>query len=330
MWSGGSGATFSSTPERVGRDGALRLRFERRTAGTVLTACRSTVPLQVLAPLALPDSAAVVSILNPTGGLVGGGRLLIEVEAGPGAHACLTTPSATKVYRTAGEPAHQEVTLRLGPGAVIEYVPDHTIPFAGADFRQSLRAEVGAGARLLVVDAFAAGRVARGEAWRFARLESALQVATRAGRSCAIASCYGSRWPGTQSGSRKARHTSRPWEPSATSPGRPCPTMWPPSSRPARGSRRPAARSRDAVSSSDASPRVPPPWATPSSIFGPCGVAGRSATRPSPSGSSSSRLALFRPKRAPLEDTPRRLDRPVTLGGPRHSCRTRVVHPIRE
>lgn len=181
MWSGGSGAIFSSTPERVGRDGALRLRFERRGGGTVMAACRSTVPLQVLAPLALADPAAVVSILNPTGGLVGGDRLVIDVEAGPGAHACLTTPSATKVYRTAGPPARQEVTLRLGPGAVVEYVPDHTIPFEGSDFRQSLRAEVGAGARLLVVDAFAAGRVARGEAWRFARLESALAVSDAAG-----------------------------------------------------------------------------------------------------------------------------------------------------
>jgi urease accessory protein len=181
MWSGGSGATFSSTPERVGREGALRLRFERRDGRTILAACRSTVPLQVLAPMALGGPAAVVSILNPTGGLVGGDRLLIDIEAGPGTHACLTTPSATKVYRTAGEPARQEVVLRIGPEAVLEYVPDHTIPFAGSDFRQTLHAELAEGARLIVMDAFAAGRVARGEAWRFARLESGLCVEDAAG-----------------------------------------------------------------------------------------------------------------------------------------------------
>src|SRR2546422_1747450 len=49
--------------------------------------------------LALDDRAAVVSVLNPTGGLVGGDRLAIDVVVGPAAHACLTTPSATKVYR---------------------------------------------------------------------------------------------------------------------------------------------------------------------------------------------------------------------------------------
>ena len=161
---------------RVGRDGLLRLRFERRGPGTVVAGCRAVPPLQMLAPMALDAPAAVVFVLNPTGGVVGGDRLVIEVEAGPDAHACLTTPSATRVYRTEGEPAVQEVSLRLAPGAVVEWVPDHTIPFAGSGFRQSIRAEVGDGARLILVDAFAAGRIARGEAWGFGRLESALLV----------------------------------------------------------------------------------------------------------------------------------------------------------
>jgi len=161
---------------RVGRDGALSLGFERRGPATVLAACRFTLPLQVLAPVALDDAACVVSLLNPTGGVVGGDRLAIEVEVGPGAHACLTTPSATRIYRTAGAVAEQHTRLVLAAGAVAEWVPDHTIPSAGAALRQSLTVEAGPGARLIAIDAFAAGRVARGEAWRFARLDSTLTV----------------------------------------------------------------------------------------------------------------------------------------------------------
>lgn len=161
---------------RVGRDGALSLRFERRGSATVLARCRYTLPLQVLAPLALEEGTAVVSILNPTGGLLGGDRLRIDVDVGPGAHACLTTPSATKVYRTEGEPASQVVAMRLAAGAIVEWVPDHTIPFAGSAFTQTLSAELGEGARLILVDAFAAGRVARGEAWGFALLDSTLSI----------------------------------------------------------------------------------------------------------------------------------------------------------
>src|SRR5438094_506935 len=105
-------------PARVGRDGALSLALERRGGATVLSRCRYSLPLQVLAPLALDDRAAVVSVLNPTRGLVGRDRLAIDVVVGPDAHACLTTPSATKVYRTAGATAEQPVRLRLGVGAI--------------------------------------------------------------------------------------------------------------------------------------------------------------------------------------------------------------------
>jgi urease accessory protein len=130
----------------------------------------------VLAPIALDDPAAIVSLLNPTGGVLGGDRLAIDVTLAEGAHACVTTPSATRIYRSAGESAVQTARLRLGPGAILEWVPDHTIPSAGAALRQSFDVEIDDGARLILIDAFAAGRVARGEAWRFALLDSTLSV----------------------------------------------------------------------------------------------------------------------------------------------------------
>jgi len=136
---------------RVGRDGALTLRFEQRGAATVVAGCRYTLPLQVLAPVALDDPAAIVSILNPTGGLVGGDRLSIDVHAAAGAHS-------------------------VGPQAVVEWVPDHTIPFAGSALRQSIDVDLAETAGLILVDAFSAGRIALGEAWRFAALENAVSV----------------------------------------------------------------------------------------------------------------------------------------------------------
>jgi urease accessory protein len=169
-------ASASLDVARVGRDGGLSLRFERRGPATVVAGCRYTLPLQVMAPVALDDTAAVVSVLNPTGGLVGGDRLSIDVHAAAGAHAVLTTPSATRVYRADGEPTVQTVRLSVGPGAVVEWVPDHTIPFAGSALRQTIDVELGKGAGLILVDAFSAGRIALGEAWRFALLDSSVSV----------------------------------------------------------------------------------------------------------------------------------------------------------
>jgi urease accessory protein UreH len=60
-------------------------------------------------------------------------------------------------------------------------VPDHTIPFAGSALRQAIDVELDETAGLILIDAFAAGRVAAGEAWRFARLESAISIRDRGG-----------------------------------------------------------------------------------------------------------------------------------------------------
>jgi len=166
--------------ERVGRDGALRLAFERRNGRTVLTERRFTLPLQALETIPLGDTGSVyLALLNPTGGLVGGDRLKTEITLGPDTHVCLTTPSATKVYRTVGPPATQETAIRIGEGAILEYIPDHVIPHPGSVFHQSLTVEMGPRSRSILVDAFAIGRLARGERWTFTEMVNRIAVSSR-------------------------------------------------------------------------------------------------------------------------------------------------------
>jgi len=178
----GSAPAFSSTLDRVGRDGALALAFQRRGEKTVLTERRFTLPLQALEPISLaPDGSVCLMLLNPTGGVLGGDQLKTEVTLGPGAHVCLTTPSATRVYRALGPPAVQETTIRLGAGAIVEYIPDHVIPHPGSVFHQSLTVEMGPGSRVILSDALAIGRLAREERWAFRELVSRITV-TSSGR----------------------------------------------------------------------------------------------------------------------------------------------------
>ncbi|MBI2154027.1 MAG: urease accessory protein UreD [Candidatus Rokubacteria bacterium] len=178
----GFAPAFSSTLDRVGRDGALALAFEHRGGATVLAERRFTLPLQVLEPIPLePGGSVCLMLLNPTGGVLGGDRLETQITLGPGAHVCLTTPSATRVYRALGAPAVQQTTIRLGAGAVVEYVPDHVIPHPGAAFHQSVTVEMGPGSRAIVSDALAVGRLARGERWVFRELVSRITV-TSGGR----------------------------------------------------------------------------------------------------------------------------------------------------
>lgn len=120
-------------------------------------------------------------LLNPTGGVLGGDRLHTEITLGPGAHVCVTTPAATRIYRAPVDPALVTTTLRVGPGAVLEYLPDHLIPSPGARLRQRTVLDLDPGATAIVLDAWAAGRAARDEAWQFAELDLALTARDAAG-----------------------------------------------------------------------------------------------------------------------------------------------------
>jgi urease accessory protein len=69
--------------------------------------------------------------------------------------------------------------LRLATGATLEYLPDHVVPNAGSNLRQTLRIEMQEGSRGIFLDAFAAGRVAQNEHWRFREFDSRTEVTLR-------------------------------------------------------------------------------------------------------------------------------------------------------
>ena len=162
--------------DRVGRDGFLRLRFARRGRQTILAQSRFSLPLQALTPLALADGASYLMLLNPTGGVLGGDHLVTDIVQEAETHVCLTTPSATRIYRTAEKPAILETVIRVDEAATLEYIPDHVIPHVGSALRQSLRIELSRGSRAIILDSMASGRVAHGERWRFTEMDSRTEV----------------------------------------------------------------------------------------------------------------------------------------------------------
>jgi urease accessory protein len=111
-----------------------------------------------------------VQLTNPGGGALGGDRLNLQVTVGAGAAATILTQGATKAYR--GVETAQRARVSIEADGVLEYLPHHVIPFARSRWRQETVVELSSAARLLAWEAFAAGRVARGERFAFDRLSS--------------------------------------------------------------------------------------------------------------------------------------------------------------
>lgn len=166
----------------VGRVGELRLEYARCDGRTVITRSHCTTPWHLLPPIYLDETGAAYTLLvNPSGGLVGGDHLSIDMRLDDGAHVLISAPSANRVYRTSSEVSVQEVEIAVGAGAVLEWLPEHTIPFAGSRFRQTLHATLAPGATILVWDAIASGRIAREERWAFTSLENEIRITTASG-----------------------------------------------------------------------------------------------------------------------------------------------------
>lgn len=162
---------FGPLADAVGKSGVLRLRLEPRRGRTAVADQYWRIPLQLMPPSYQDDDdEAYFYLLNPTGGIVQGDRLLTEITLSPGARSVISTQSATKVYRMDEGYAEELNRYTLHGDAVLECLPDQTIPFAGSRFYRSTRLDLDPGSTLILTDLLAAGRVARGERFGFEQL----------------------------------------------------------------------------------------------------------------------------------------------------------------
>lgn len=172
------GRRAAATTSAVGRIGTLALEYLHQDGRTVFGRTTCQTPWHLLPPMYLDESGSAYTLLvNPSGGLVGGDRLSIDLSVGPGAHVLISTPSANRVYRSPSQEAVQDVAIKVAGGGILEWLPEHTIPFAGSRFRQKIDVQLQAGSVLVLWDAIASGRIAHGERWSFTSLDNQIRIA---------------------------------------------------------------------------------------------------------------------------------------------------------
>lgn len=112
----------------------LELYFENRQNKTRLMRRRHVGPLAVQSPFyPEDDGAAHVYLLHPPSGVAGGDRLAIHCHLNDGSRTVLTTPGATKFYRSERGTSIQHMNIEVGAQGICEYLPQETILFNGAD-----------------------------------------------------------------------------------------------------------------------------------------------------------------------------------------------------
>ena len=125
-----------------GADGATRLPVQRSQA-----------------PLILRRTPEAVYLVGGAAGPLGGDVLELRIEVREGATLRLrTTAAAVALPGRDGRESVLSVTLNVAAGARLEYLPEPTVAAAGARHRTEIRADLAAGAALVLRDEVVLGR----------------------------------------------------------------------------------------------------------------------------------------------------------------------------
>ena len=130
----------------------------RQEAHRTVARFRHDGPLRILQSL-YPEGDAICHnvLVHPPGGLVGGDTLDIDIEAADGSHGLITTPGASRFYRSEGELALQRTRIRLAKGARLEWLPLEAICYSGCQAENRLSIEAEPGAEMIGWDVTALG-----------------------------------------------------------------------------------------------------------------------------------------------------------------------------
>jgi urease accessory protein len=153
----------------------LRYRYDQRRS--YLAKRAHSGPLVVQKSL-YPEGDRVCQsiILHPPGGIAGGDSLSIDVVVEPDAHVQFITPGAAKWYRSSGGAARQVVSLDIGDGGVVEWLPQESIVFNGAIAQTETTIRLAPTAIYVGWDVVCLGRTASSERFVAGRLTQGLSV----------------------------------------------------------------------------------------------------------------------------------------------------------
>ena len=115
-------------------------------------------PLRILQSL-YPEGDQICHnvLVHPPGGLVGGDTLDIQVTVAEGAHGLVSTPGATRFYKSGGHPAIQQVVAHLADNAKLEWLPFEAIAYNDCEATNRAIFNLAPSAELITWDVTALG-----------------------------------------------------------------------------------------------------------------------------------------------------------------------------
>lgn len=162
-------STTRTEPVLQRSHGLARIAFGRVDGTTRLRGLRQEGSARLMLPRtfrAIPEAV----LLNTSGGLTSGDRMVLDITLDPETRATVTSQTAERAY-TAGEgPAQVTIRACVGAGARLNWLPQETILYQHADLQRATEIALLGDASCLICETIILGRHAMGETTSQARL----------------------------------------------------------------------------------------------------------------------------------------------------------------
>lgn len=164
----------------IGKHALMNLKIVRRNGRTEIDPSNWRIPYQWQGTHYQDnDDQPFLLLINSGGGFVEGDIAELHARLDPNTRALITTTAASKFYKCPQRRiSREEVHLHVGPGALLEYYPDESIPFAHACVERLTEIDIVPSSRLFAVDMLSAGRIhyGAGELFTFDSLASEFTI----------------------------------------------------------------------------------------------------------------------------------------------------------
>ncbi len=155
----------------------LELNFSKSKSKTFLSKRKHVGPLTIQRPFYPEDGVCHLYLLHPPGGVVGGDQLTLDVKTDINSNALITTPGATKIYRS-GNGRHSTINQNfiISQDSSLEWLPMETIIFPGAQSKIFTKFSLTGNAKIAAWEVQCLGRPAIDESFDSGSLKFNLEL----------------------------------------------------------------------------------------------------------------------------------------------------------
>lgn len=159
---------WTSMDNRFGRQSVLMIETEFKENKTRLKDSYFTSPFKIAKPFYMEDGSGIeVCVMNASAGILEGDSYSIKLDLHENSILALTSQSFTKIHKMNGGFARQNISINLERGAILKFLPQPAIPFAGSRFFSRMKVNMERDSILLFTDVLSCGRYKRGEKFSF-------------------------------------------------------------------------------------------------------------------------------------------------------------------